>query len=176
MALALPVAAVGEEQCLTARPVPGDDVRAVKVTTTSGDGPPAVLHLQTFGRRSATSRRVLVRFSHPRELRDSALLIVDEAGPPRLWLSSPELGRVRELSADVNTRLLGTYFGWEDVVLAQGLVGWDHAKPLRRERLGEHDTLVVDLRPKPGTSHYARVLAWLGRALGRSRSVRRGRG
>ena len=160
VALALPAGAA-EERCLTARPVPGDDVRALKITTTAGDGPPAVLHLQTFGRRSSTSRRVLVRFSYPRELRDSTLLIVDEAGPPRLWLSSPELGGVRELSDDVNTPLLGTYFGWEDVVLAQGLVGWDHAKPLRRERLGEHDTLLVELRNRPGTSHYARVRAWL---------------
>lgn len=160
LALALPVQAA-EERCLSLDPVPGDDVRAVKVTTTTGEGPPAILHLQTFGRRSSTSRRVLVRFSHPRELRDSSLLIVDDAGPPRLWLSSPELDGVRELSAEVNTRLLGTYFGWEDVVLAQGLVGWDSAKALRRERLGEHDTLVVDMQPKPGTSHYARVRAWL---------------
>ena len=160
LALALPVRAEAE-RCLEMRPVPGDDVRAVKVTTRIGEGPPAVLHMQTFGRRSSTSRRVLVRFTHPRELRDSALLIVDDAGPPRLWLSSPELGGVRELSAEVNTRLLGTYFGWEDVVLAQGLIGWDNAKSLRRERLGEHDTLVVDLKPEPGTSHYARVRAWL---------------
>jgi hypothetical protein len=150
------------EHCLTANAPVADDVRVVRITTTTGKGEPAQLQLQTFGRRSKGARRILVRFADPGELDDSYFLIVDDGPTTRYYVNSPELGAARRVPGEkIGRNLFGTDFAWEDVLLAQGLLEWQGAVQLREETVAGRPTWVLELEPEPEASSYARIVAWI---------------
>ena len=164
LALAWPAVARSAdfEHCLTANAPVADDVRVVRITTTTGEGKPASMQLQTFGRRASGARRILVRFADPAELGDAYFLIVDDGPTTRYYVSSPELGPARQVPGEeVGRNLFGTDFAWEDSLLAQGLLEWEGAVKLRDETVAGRPTWVVELEPEPGMSSYTRIVAWI---------------
>ena len=166
---AAPVSADDDLEACLARNLPTtDDVRIISATRRSASGESTELRLRSLGRRRADEQRVLVQFLAPEELRDAELLILDlEPGRrPVFWAYSPGLDSPRELKGpDVADQLLGTDFGWEELMLARGALGWEGATRLPDETLDGRPVLVLELRPPPEHSHYGRILARVDREL-----------
>jgi len=103
----------------------------------------------------------LTIFDTPRDVKGTAFLSFSHiVNPDDQWLYLPALKRVKRInSANKSGPFMGSQFAYED--LASFEVGKYRYKYLQDEKLGEHDTFVVENYPQYRHSGYARQIVWI---------------
>ena len=109
---------------------------------------------------SATWGRFSIGSSGP-SLPAARALVVEDTGDHRLRGFQYEAGTVTPLADGMlGDRFFGSDLRIED--LAEDFWFWPSRTLVGEEAVGEHQTVIVDLRPGPGTlTTYSRVKAWL---------------
>ncbi len=103
----------------------------------------------------------LTIFDSPRDIKGTAFLSFSHAiVPDDQWLYLPALKRVKRIaSANKSGPFMGSQFAYED--LASFEVAKFKYKYLRDEKLGNHDTFVVENYPQYKYSGYTRQIVWV---------------
>jgi hypothetical protein len=111
-------------------------------------------------------RRLLLRFTRPLDMRGSALLLVEtEAGANDAFLYSPELRKVKRMTAEgVAGTLFGTDFSGEDFDTWQLPDKRGSHERLPDSRIGEREVYVLATRPDADSgSSYERIVSYIDR-------------
>ena len=105
--------------------------------------------------------KTLIIFDDPRDLKGTAFLTFSHAvKADDQWLYLPALKRVKRISsANKSGPFMGSQFAYEDIVSFE--VDKFRYKYLRDEKLGEHQTFVVETYPRYKYSGYTRQLVWV---------------
>jgi hypothetical protein len=109
-------------------------------------------------------RRVLMRFTKPLDLRGASLLIIEtESGANDMFLYTPELRKVKRVTADgAAGTLFGTDFSYEDFERWHLMNKPGERTRLPDAKLEERDVYVLESRPADGTgSAYERIVSFV---------------
>ncbi len=111
-------------------------------------------------------RRVLLRFTKPHEIRGSSLLIIEtESGSNDMFLYTPELRKVKRVTADgAAGTLFGTDFSYEDFERWHLMNKPGERTRLPDTKLEDRDVYVLESRPEDNTgSAYERIVSFVDR-------------
>lgn len=109
-------------------------------------------------------RRVLMRFTRPVDMRGSSLLIIEtESGANDMFLYTPELRKVKRVTADgAAGTLFGTDFSYEDFERWNLMNKPGERTRLPDAKLEERDVYVLESRPEDDTgSAYERIVSFV---------------
>lgn len=135
-------------------------IRATMTRSTPGGGAGDVRQLLIQGRRERDRGTLLYRQLWP-VVAGGRALVVEDTGEHGLRGFQYEAGTVTSLTDGMlGERFFASDLRIED--LAEGFWFWRSRTIVGEEAVGEHQTVIVDLRPGPGTpTTYSKVKAWL---------------
>ncbi|RMH49900.1 MAG: outer membrane lipoprotein-sorting protein [Zetaproteobacteria bacterium] len=129
----------------------GDDLKQTMTQTLiDRNGNRRVRHMVSFRKDYGKDKKMILFFTEPANIRDTALLTFDYDDPDKdddQWLYLPALQRVRRISAaDRGDYFMGTDFTFEDMKQTPELSDY-HWKLLGSETIDGHDCWKVEGRP-----------------------------
>lgn len=161
------------EACMDANRPQDSSVQVVSIRKHDRIGAVTGMRAKIYWKRSEEGRsRVLMRFSDPPDLRDAALLMLQEADRDDMWMYLPELQRVRRVTGRMMSgSMFGTDFSYEEFQRLQGL--GEESVVTRRLDDAELDgrlAWVLETVPREGVPaqerpSHERVVAWIDREL-----------
>ncbi|WP_321532661.1 outer membrane lipoprotein-sorting protein [uncultured Desulfuromonas sp.] len=119
--------------------------------------------MTTLRRDTECERRVLIRFTSPADIRDTAFLVVEDAADntTQQHLYLPALKRTRRIVASQQGRnFVNSDFTYEDMQ-RHPVAEWDYALKAPEPVLG-YDCYVLVSTPKPETeTQYGKIISWI---------------
>ena len=148
------------DKVIEVRTTSGFRIRATLTRTTLGSDAKDVRQLSIMGRRSPAGSSVLYQQLWP-AVPGGRALVIEQRPPHRLTGFLFESGTVTPLTDEMSgERFFGSDVQLEDV--AETFWHWPSRQRAGEEFIGEDHTVIVDLRPGPGTpSTYSLVKAWI---------------
>jgi len=139
-------------------------IQKVEIQSRSGADRTYVRRAQVVRQGAAAGlNRMLIRFDAPGDLRDTALLLLEQPDHSYLsWIYQPMFRRTRSISmAQRHDRVFGTDLAFEDLE-ARRATDWS-ARMLGQEETEGRHTWKIELKPDGIPSAYDRMVGWFDR-------------